>query len=64
MENKNMKENAVVIDEKLENVSGGANTSDEIVTCYHCGQKVHAYETVNRDGRYLCADCLRKQYLS
>ena len=64
MEKKNPNELIDLTDEKLENVSGGANTPAEIVICYHCGQKVPAADALNRDGRSLCADCLRKQYLS
>ena len=61
MENVNKNENAVVIEEQLENVSGGVDPSYILkVMCAICCKTVFKTEIVNLNNRGVCRDCAEK----
>lgn len=60
MENVKMNEKAI-IDEQLENVSGGLDPIDfYYVICDACKEKVSKFEIVRHNNRSLCKDCMAK----
>lgn len=61
MENVNKNENAVVIDEQLENISGGVDPSGILKTyCGLCKKSVSKLEIVNYNNRGICKACMEK----
>ena len=61
MENVNKNENAVVIDEQLENISGGVDPSCILKTmCPMCKKTVSKLEMVNVNNRPVCKACAEK----
>ena len=61
MENVNKNENAVVIDEQLENVSGGIDASTvHRAMCSLCKKNVSRLAIVNVNNRSICKACAEK----
>ena len=60
MENVNKNENAVVIDEQLENISGGVDASILKAWCPMCKKFVSKHEIVNVNNRGVCKACAEK----
>ena len=61
MENVTMNEKAVIIDEQLENVSGGVDPSCILKTyCSLCKKTVSKLEIVNYNNRPVCKTCMEK----
>ena len=61
MENVNKNENAVVIDEQLENISGGVDASGILKTiCPMCKKTVSKLDIVTVNNRGVCKACAEK----
>lgn len=61
MENVNKHENAAVIDEQLENISGGVDSSTISRTmCGLCKKNVSKLDIVNYNNRPICKACRAK----
>ena len=61
MENANKNENAVVIEEQLDNVSSGVDASYILkTTCVMCNKTVFKTEIVNVNNRGVCKACAEK----
>ena len=64
MENKKLNETAVINDEMLGDVSGGAyaqtQTTFNTALCDVCKNFVNKFEVVNYNNRRVCKDCMAK----
>lgn len=60
MENVNKNENAVVIDEQLENISGGALDALKTSRCSVCGKLTPNYDLVDHYLKKVCKSCMGK----
>ena len=61
MENGNMNEKAFVIDEQLDNISGGIDPSYILkARCTMCQREVSKLDIVNYNNRAVCKACMEK----
>ena len=61
MENVTMNEKAIIIDEQLENISGGKNNFNTLVQfCDCCKKRAPKHEIVFYNNRRVCKTCMEK----
>ena len=62
MENVTMNDKAVIIDEQLDNISGGIDISDGFpkTLCSYCKKTVSVVEITKFNNRLACKECMAK----